>query len=974
MTKVVAFIVTNGNTAWLNKSIFSSLGQTHSIDSLYICDIAKSANALKDEQLNLFVKRSFDSRTSAQNKTRILPKVKKIKIEGTKNFSSTILKAVQQESIDTEKTLFWLLHDDSAAYPDTLAKQLKQFKDGVGIVGCKQLFWKTKKLLEVGYSITPSGKRVDLIWPGEIDQGQHDETLEVFGVSLAGALIDAKLFISIVALRSFYSIYNESTDFCNKVHLSGHKVIVATSAKLNHIGASYREQRGKLKSWHIINSAAFYRFSNTSGFYILPLFLYYILAAPFKTARSFILKQPATALSEFVLPLTLLAYMPFILRQRLKLKALNNQFSNKKVLSFNKLFTNYSTSRVVQKEQKAYYRGALTSEALQPTPLEEARLQKVNKMRRITLAFLIALLCGLTFVLFGSDIMKIFSGGYFMGKGLSTSGANLSQLWQAATTNWVSFGQGYNMPGNPVLFLLIPLTFLCNGSLQLVLNLGFILAVLLASLGAWAAAGVITRQNSWRFLAALLWGFCPTLIISIQQGHFQTILAWIAIPVLFYSIIRAYGLGVRDFRQLREFNWPSFACASLMLAVIVATLPVLCLIILIIIILCVRHIGGRRRHLLALFLPSAIIISPLVFQIIRHPSFISIRALFSDSATNYSYGQPGVWQAILGLPTPKSFQTTHFNNLLSSVHISLIFDIASLALVSLIAILALYVLICHIRVRYAYMSWIILLLSIIVSALTSKIVVGVFDNNSLYGWTASSSGITIFVLLCLALTLSGKKFPFSILTVVAICFMFLAGVNIFTSGDGIINNLSQNNNVPAVGVQEQDKNSNMRVLEITTNPDGTYNYAILRKANQEFVDISGYVNVDRAFANKDENSQILEKAIATMVTQPSNVNIDNLIKYNIRGILVPASEAKSTYYENLVSQINTVSGLQRVIIGQETVYWRVGQNMASPVIPEEQARANNSFISFIWKLVASFVIIAYLLMMVPVATIRKFLS
>jgi GT2 family glycosyltransferase len=978
LPKVFAFIVTQGNTAWLNKSIFSVLGQSKKVDALYICDIAKDENRLKESQLQKYLDR-------IQNKINIDTQiVKKINISGAKNFSSTIIKAIHDNNIDVKNNLLWTLHDDSAAYPKTLEELLKQRdKTQAEIIGCKQLFWKTKKLLEVGFSSTPSGRRVNLIWPGEIDQGQHDENLEVFAVSLAGALMDANLFTAIVTDKSLYSIYLESQDFCNKVHLAGKKVIVAPLARLNHIGASYRDQRGKMKSLQIAKSQSFYRFVNTNARNILGLLIYYIFAAPFKAARSFILKQPSVALSELVLPVILVVYMPRIFSERQKLKILmkgNKKAGKRKTdakKQLSKFLTNYITGRIILKEHKAYHRGALTSEEILPTPLEAKLLVQKTRQRRLTLAFLLILVSVITVALFSLSVAKILSGGFFSGFGLTPSSATLSDLWQAATTKWVNFGLGYNLPANPMLFLLIPWVFVF-GSLQTVLNLFIILSFLLSALGAWAAAGVITRKNGRRFLMALLWAFSPALIISIQRGHFQTILAWIAIPILFYSIIRAYGLGEKDFRSPRLFSWPSFAASAVMLSVVVAALPILFVPVLFILIFCVRYIGGKRRHLAALFLPTAIIIWPLIWQIIRQPNLVNLRALFSDSAALYlpdkNYIPAASWQTILGLPANNTFFTNNFSKYFSADFLSNIYDMSILILAIIIALLAFFALIKTIRGRYSYMALIIIILGVLTCLLTCRIAVGDFENMAIYGWTGAASGLILFTLILLCITLLKNKFTAAILSFIAICYICLAGLNFYAADSGLVNSVSQNNNMPAVGVEELNQDSNKRVLEITTNFDGSYNYSVLRKANQEFADIAGSVNVYRAFYENNSNLKDFEKQVATIVTQPTNTKIDILQKYDIGGILVPSSEAKSGYYENLVSQINTVPGLQRVVMGQDAVYWRLVKENASIDQQPEQIKAENNLWNFLWSLAASFIFIAYLLMMVPINTIRRWLS
>ena len=86
----------------------------------------------------------------------------------------------------------WLLHDDSAPAPDALAQLLRasDASPSAEVLGPKVRGWHDRRLLlEVGLTVTGSGRRETGLERGETDQGQHDGTRDVLAVGSAGMLV-----------------------------------------------------------------------------------------------------------------------------------------------------------------------------------------------------------------------------------------------------------------------------------------------------------------------------------------------------------------------------------------------------------------------------------------------------------------------------------------------------------------------------------------------------------------------------------------------------------------------------------------------------------------------------------------------------------------------------------------------------------------------------------------------------------------
>src|SRR5690606_8261607 len=86
----------------------------------------------------------------------------------------------------------WLLHDDSAPHPEALLAltlAAEEYPD-VATFGPKLREWPSlRRLLELGVTISGTGRRETGLERGEYDQGQHDVEREVLAVNTAGMLV-----------------------------------------------------------------------------------------------------------------------------------------------------------------------------------------------------------------------------------------------------------------------------------------------------------------------------------------------------------------------------------------------------------------------------------------------------------------------------------------------------------------------------------------------------------------------------------------------------------------------------------------------------------------------------------------------------------------------------------------------------------------------------------------------------------------
>ena len=140
----------------------------------------------------------------------------------------------------------WFLHDDCAPEADALGVLLRAAEDqaSVAVWGPKVLGWdEPRRLLEVGVSISHSGRRYTGLESGEQDQGQYDGQRDVLAVGSAGLLAHREVWSDLGGFERSLHFFREDVDFGWRVNLAGRRVVVATDAVVHHAESMARGRR-----------------------------------------------------------------------------------------------------------------------------------------------------------------------------------------------------------------------------------------------------------------------------------------------------------------------------------------------------------------------------------------------------------------------------------------------------------------------------------------------------------------------------------------------------------------------------------------------------------------------------------------------------------------------------------------------------------------------------------------------------------
>jgi GT2 family glycosyltransferase len=562
----------------------------------------------------------------------------------------------------------WLLHDDAAPAPEALAELLRAVEraPSVTVAGCKQLDWHAeRRLIDVGLSTSRWAERLTLIDADELDQGQYDGRSDTFAVNSAGMLVRRDIWEELRGFDPALPGSGDDVDFCWRNRLAGHRVVVVPTARMFHV--AHRPQA--LGNATAARKAQVHlRLKHAAGWKVPLHAAGALLGSLFKLVLSIAVKDPGHGFSQLLATFAALGRPAAVVRGRRN--AARTRRFRRSVLK------GLQTPR---REVWAHRRSLI--EALgaddfdgEPTgagPLAEQPTGNTDDFAAIAtpdrgwvgsgavLAILLTLAVSLT------GLLSLFRAPAVSGGALIPVSLRLSEIWNHASTWWISLGAGLPGHGDPFGYLLWVLGVLGAGDANGGVGWLLILAMPLSALGAWFAAGALTARRRLRLAAALLWAAAPALQVSLNQGRLGALVAHIMIPVVVLALLRATGTAAG--RGIHAVplpgqgrliptpaarpgvngtpSWTAAAAAGLALAVVTAAAPSLLLPSMAVVALCGVLLGRRGRTVWWALLPSLALFLPFAFSVLDRP-----RALLADPGLPLGFDAAPLWQQALGQP------------------------------------------------------------------------------------------------------------------------------------------------------------------------------------------------------------------------------------------------------------------------------------------------------------------------------------
>lgn len=969
---VTAVVVTRGSSPYLAATLAALRTQSRTPDDVVVVDVDTAPATSGHQDLQLGGARYVAG-------------------AGARTFGEAI--EVALGAVGTpEHGWLWLLHDDSAPAPGALAALTRavEHSNAVAVAGCKQRRWETGPdgapldpgltdrgvLVEVGHTVSPLGRRMTGIDDTEIDQGQHDSREDVLAVGLAGALVRASVWRQAGGTDPAYGQFGDSTDFCLRVRLAGHRVVVVPDAVVRHAqvtlhapGSSGARRRSQL----------YLRLTSVAP-WILPFAMVAMVAwAPFAAGYRLAMKQPDRARDELFAPLWAVFRLAPLLRARRRIARTSTV--PRSVLR--PLLGTWGEVAAERRDQRLARGEAHRVEAA-PSDLEQAELHALAVRRRSALAVVVLAAAGLAAALFGPALGALAAGGRLVGGALLPAGGTTATAWSAATSGWVRDGLGTAAPADPLLFVFTGLSVLVGGSLQNAVDAVLLLALPLAAVGAWAAAGTVTRSVWLRVLAAAAWTVAPAFLGALDGGLLGAVLAHALLPWTAVALVRAVrgqvvdqigppedakeGAEVQPAPRAVRTGAGSLGAAGtggLLLACVVAGAPALLPAVVLVLLGAVLAAPRRRIYLVLALVPALVVGAPLWWTVLRDGNR---ELLTAEPLAGSGVPAPGTasgLQLLLGLPaTPAPwFEVPDGDGpVLAAARAVLAAGpwaagmlVLALALVGLLAALLgmgrrqvgttadrvatmslvgwlvaaaglAVALLAQDDGRWSGPGLSLLLLGLGAAALAGAEVL-TRRGTALRGFLGSARTVGIVSLVVVGLLLPAAQ---------AAAWLVDNGS---VAGDGRTGllHVATDPVVPAVGQQMQAPPRQARVLEVGFSQgadgtaDSTVRYALLRADGSQLADaaVAARASADPA-GDATEPASALDTAVASLVSGATDGVPEQLADLGIGAVQVRSDggpdgtppETRAAVGD-LVATLDMVPGMSRVTEGQAVSVWRV---------------------------------------------------
>lgn len=545
----------------------------------------------------------------------------------------------------------WILHDDSVPEPEALANLIEATRSssGVGVVGPKLVRADNpRRLISVGHRITRGGRLVDSHVARELDQGQHDQRVDVLGVPLPGMLVRSDVLNDVRGIDKAFDEGTEGLDLSWRSHLAGHRVVVATDAvvrqgEIGHPPATLATRR-RTRQMALARGSWW-----SAPWRAIGILLTSVLAG----LGLLLVKRPTEAAAEFADTGAVLspwrgtgARWRFRGRTRVRRGHLSGLFAPASSGWHGTADTVHGAlvSRDTQRGASAAETGPVSAEA-------ESLESNPSRLRSLwSWPLALAVLVGVAAALVRwRDLLSSLSGrGHGVSGGaIAPVGTDAEGLWHAWAAPWSGAGLGsgdvaaqWLLPMSGLTWLVERLPWVSASQSPAAVGLAWILcaAIPLSVVSAYLATKIGVRARWIRALAGLVWAGMAPLSAAVDEGRLGPVIAHVALPLIVAGVVVASSR-----RQGAQRTSAAFATALLTALVGAFTPSVLVLVSIAGLLVLLFGPGwGRLRGLLLLVLPWALS-GPWLKEVLADP-----RVLLGGAGATTA-GQPAAdpWQTLL---------------------------------------------------------------------------------------------------------------------------------------------------------------------------------------------------------------------------------------------------------------------------------------------------------------------------------------
>jgi GT2 family glycosyltransferase len=521
-----------------------------------------------------------------------------VRAPGATSFPTAValgLKRLRETAPATEWV--WILHDDANPAPGALQALLAaaEADPGADILGPKLREWPSlKRLLELGVTISGTGRRETGLERGEYDQGQHDEVREVLAVNTAGMLVRRSVLEGLGGFDDQLPIFGNDIDFGWRAAAAGHRTLIVPQAVVFHAEAAHRGVRrtpltGRHTHYQERRAALYTLLANAPRRSLPWLVVRLALGTALRMLGFLVVRSVGEALDDLAALVSLYSRPGQIraARRERQARELADQEHVRRLLSpwwvpyrhgldfLGDLVAaaTHQAQDVAERRRAAAAEHAPASTVARPRTDEEELLGEDSGVVARFLTNPIALALAVVVVLAlvaARGAFEPISGG-----GLSPTPADAASWWRLQVETWHPLGTGTAVPAPAYLVPLALLATLLGGSASAAVSALFVLAVPLGLWGSWRLLRVIGRLATlsgaprW----ALLWGSTTWALVPVACGAWGDGRLGIVVVAVVLPWLAHASLGFAD--PAADRRWRAAWRAGLLLALASAFAPVL---------------------------------------------------------------------------------------------------------------------------------------------------------------------------------------------------------------------------------------------------------------------------------------------------------------------------------------------------------------------------------------------------------------
>jgi len=524
----------------------------------------------------------------------------------------------------------WLLMADNAPEHDALERLLETVErnPSLAVAGPKLVQASDPAVLEeYGQSAEFDGTAVRL-HHGELDQGQFEDLSDVLAVAAGGMLVRRDVWERLGGFDPGLPVVDDALDFCQRVWLSGGRVVLAPNARVESAGtdASGSEAFETIFSAGRVTRERRERRARRTA--QLHRRLVHATDAGYALGRA------------TLLPASVVGGLWHLVRKRPQ--DILPDIAAAGAVSF-------GGTRVAESRQRAERTRTEPHESVEPLLVQPADARKARAAERDRVRAALqdereryalfgnggAWVLLVAVIVSAVLLFPLVAAGTLGGGALLPLSGSVVDLWAHTGYGVRDAGAGVFGVADPFALVLAVLGTIAFWHPSTSLVLVWLLAIPVSALGAWLLAARATVRPGLRAFAAFAWMLAPPLLLALVDGRPAAVIAHAALPWLVFA-------GLRVTR-----SWSSAGTTALLAALVAACAPAL---LPALALLWLGHmcVAGRFWYRALLVpVPVLALFAPLA---LAHANRGHPLGLFTDPGLAAVYSPVRGWEVALGFP------------------------------------------------------------------------------------------------------------------------------------------------------------------------------------------------------------------------------------------------------------------------------------------------------------------------------------